>query len=79
MEINISQYPAEVRLEVPDPGSKSTTSAKIPVVKTLFDRSKAIDNPASSSYPPIPFDHENEPEASNFQTNISALPTEVSL
>ena len=70
-ETNTSCWPSEVRLAVPEPGSKSTVPLKYPVVYTLPDESTATDLPSSLSLPPKLLAHTRSPDESNFETNTS--------
>src|SRR6218665_1406129 len=55
LEIKISFLPAEARVNVPAPGSKSAVPSKCPVVYTLPAASVVMELPASSPAPPMPF------------------------
>ena len=52
-----SLFPAEVRLNVPLPGSKSTVPLKLSIVKTLPAASTAIEYPKAFSVSPKPTAH----------------------
>ena len=55
LEIKISVPPAEVKLNVPIPGSKSEVPKKSPVVYTLSKTSIAIEFPLALPVPPKSF------------------------
>ena len=70
-EMKISKPPAEVKFDVPLPGSKSAVTLNRPVVYTFPDVSMAIEVPQSLLVPPIRLAHKKFPEESNFEIKIS--------
>ncbi len=77
--IKISSPPAEVRLNVPAPGSKSTVPANCPVVNTFPELSVDIEFPLSSWDPPILLAHKKSPLPSNLLMKTSSNPAPVRL
>ena len=75
--MKVSQPPAEVKFDVPLPGSKSAVPVKVPLVYTFPKESVAIELPLSALAPPIRLAHKKFPEESNFEMKISSPPTEV--
>ena len=73
----VSYNPAEVKLTIAAPGSKSTVFEKKPVIKILFVEFANIDNPWSALVPPNCEAKTKFPEEFNLEMKISAPPFEI--
>jgi len=75
----ISSSPKLVRLDVPDPGSKSTVPVKYPVEYTYPPNPVEIELPVSFVVLPTLLAHKKFPDELTLAIKISLLPLEVKL
>ena len=75
--VKISKLPADIRLAVPDPGSKSAVSWKYPATYAFPKASEVMDCARSNELPPMLTAQIKLPAESSFSAKISLLPAEV--
>ncbi len=79
LEINTSGLFTGVKFTIAGPGSKSAVPPKKPIVITLPEASKAIEDAKAPPTPENCLTQTKLPEASNLEMNTSLLPADVRL